>query len=93
MLQIQNSHLNPEQAFLRSNEYSILNNGSKKSSISFDLKTVIKIPSNVDAYIQLNSFKFMNAFYNVNTTNNQFYFSLNEGIENIAVLFTIEISI
>jgi hypothetical protein len=74
-----NTILNPEQIFLRSSEYTILNNGTKKSDISFNLKTLIKIPNNVDAFVQLDSFKCMNTFYNINSTNNIFYFSVNGG--------------
>jgi hypothetical protein len=88
-----NSHLNPEQVFLRSNEFSILNNGSKKSSITFNLKTKIVIPRNVDAYIQLNSFKYFNAFYNINSSNNNFYFSLNGGGQNIETVYVLQIPI
>jgi hypothetical protein len=88
-----NSHLNPEQVFLRSNEYSILYNGSKKSSIRFNLKNKITIPSNVDSYIQLNSFKYFNAFYNINTSNNNFYFSLAGAGEIIDTVYLITIPI
>jgi hypothetical protein len=88
-----NAHLNPQQVFLKSNEYTILNNSSKKSSITFDLKTSINIPLNVDAYIQLNSFKFINSFYNINSTNNNFYFSLNGGVEDINIIYEINIPI
>jgi hypothetical protein len=90
---LHNTNLNPQQVFLRSNEYTILNNDTKKSSISFDLKTLIKIPNNVDAYIQINSFKFMNAFYNINASNNILYFSLNGGGETLATIYEIEIPI
>jgi hypothetical protein len=88
-----NTNIAPQQIFLKSSEYSILNNGSKKSSISFELKTKIIIPRNVDCYIQLTSFNYINAFYNVNTTNNQFYFSLNGGGENINTIYNITIPI
>jgi len=78
---IHNTILNPQQLFLKSNE-GRLNNSTKKSSISFELKNVITIPNNVDAYIQLNSFKFINAFYNISSTNNIFYYSVSTmGIE------------
>ena len=69
-----NTQLNPQQIFLKSNE-GISNNSTKKSSISFELKNHITIPTNIDAYIQLNSYKFVNSFYNINTTNNIFYYS------------------
>jgi hypothetical protein len=88
-----NTNIAPQQIFLKSSEYSILNNGSKKSSISFELKTKINIPRNVDCYIQLTSFNYINAFYNVNTTNNEFYFSLNGGGENLNTIYNITIPI
>lgn len=85
------SHLNPEQIFLRSNEYTILNNSTKKSSISFNLKKAVRIPLNVDCFIQLTSFKFTNAFYNVNSNNNMLYFSLNGSGETLSTIYIVEI--
>lgn len=72
---IHNTQLNPQLIFLKSNE-GILNNANKKSSVSFELKNIIQIPNNIDAYIQLNSFKFINSFYNINSSNNIFYYSI-----------------
>jgi len=77
---LHNTTIPPQQIFLRSNEYTILKNGNMKSNIFFELKNYIKIPNNVDAYLQLNSFKFINAFYNVSTSNNIFYYSLSGSI-------------
>lgn len=71
---LHNTTLQPEQIFLKSNDYTALFNGSHKSYISFQLKTPIIIPNNIDAYIQLTNFKFTNAFYNVDSTNNVFYY-------------------
>lgn len=73
---LHNSTLLPEQVYLKSNDYTTLINGTDKSYISFELKTPINIPSNIDAYVQLTSFKFTNAFYNVDSTNNVFYYHI-----------------
>jgi hypothetical protein len=83
MVLLHNSYLNPEQIYLKSSEFTTLHNGSAKSHITFELKNSISIPNNVDAYIQLNSFKFTNAFYNVNSNNNIFYYSLSNNINSI----------
>jgi hypothetical protein len=88
---IHNTNIPPQQIFLKSSEYSILNNGSKKSSITFELKTKIIIPRNVDCFIQLTTFNFINAFYNINSTNNKFYFSLNGAGESIESIYNITI--
>ena len=58
-----------------------------KSDISFDLRSKIIIPPNVNCYVQLNTFRFVNSIYNVNTSNNKFYYSVHHsGIyENITV--------
>jgi hypothetical protein len=69
-----NTILYPQQIFLKSNEATSHNN-KKKSDVSFVLKHDIIIPNNVDTYIQLNSFKFINCFYNVNSSNNVLYYS------------------
>ena len=87
---LHNTTIDPQQIFLKSNEYTTLHNGSFKSDVSFELKNNIQIPNNVDAYLQLNSFKFTNAFYNINTGNNIFYYSLSS---NINATLTIQIPI
>lgn len=83
-----NTTIFPQQIFIKSNDYTILKNDKMKSDITFELKNFINIPNNVDAYIQLNSFKFMNAFYNINSTNNKFYYSISPNITTI-LSFTI----
>ncbi len=83
-----NTTIFPQQIFIKSNDYTILKNDKMKSDITFELKNFIHIPNNVDAYIQLNSFKFMNAFYNINSTNNKFYYSISPNITTI-LSFTI----
>ena len=83
-----NTTIFPQQIFIKSNDYTLLKNDKMKSDITFELKNFINIPNNVDAYIQLNSFKFMNAFYNINSTNNKFYYSISPNITTI-LSFTI----
>ena len=87
---LHNTTIDPIQIFLKSNEYTTLHNGSFKSDVSFELKNNINIPNNVDAYLQLNSFKFTNAFYNISSQNNMFYYSLSS---NINTILTIQIPV
>lgn len=85
--------LNPVQIILKSSQGK-LNNASKKSSISFELNQNIVIPNNVDAYIMLKSLKFINSFYNINTTNNTFYYSVDSVIGlGIVDIYSFEIPI
>lgn len=67
----------PTTIFLNSAN-GILTNGSLKSDISFPLKNHIKIPGNVDCYLRLSTFKFTNVFYNINSNNNVFYYSVDD---------------
>ena len=84
---LHNTTLPPTTIFLKSNESTTILNGSLKSDIVYELKNKINIPNNVDAYIQLNTFKFINAFYNVNSSNNKFYVSmLKSGVSNDVVI-------
>jgi hypothetical protein len=70
--------IDPKQIILKSSQGN-KRNGSKNSSISFELNQTIVVPNNVDCFIQLQSFKFVNSFYNVNSTNNTFYYSRDTG--------------
>ena len=87
---LHNTTIDPQQIYIKSNEYTTLHNGSFKSDVSFELKNTIIIPNNVDAYVMLNSFKFTNAFYNISTVNNMFYYSLSS---NINTILTIQIPV
>ena len=49
----------------------------------FQLRSRINIPSNINAYIQLSTFKFSNVFYNVSEFNNVFAYSLSTDISDI----------
>ena len=71
--------IDPIQIILKSSQGNKKNN-SKNSSLSFELNETIVVPTNVNCYIQVESFKFLNSFYNINTTNNIFYYSMNFGI-------------
>jgi len=66
------------QIILKSNQ-GRQKNGSMKSSLSFELNQTILVPNNVDCYIQLESLKFVNSFYNINYSNNAFYYSIDTG--------------
>lgn len=70
--------IDPKQIILKSSQGN-KRNGSKNSSISFELNETIVVPNNVDCFLQLQSFKFVNSFYNVNSTNNTFYYSRDTG--------------
>ena len=63
---------------LRSNEYTYAINNIG-SHLLFELEEKIHLPNNVDAYINIDSFKFTNAFYIVNEYNNVFQFGLASG--------------
>ena len=70
--------INPIQIILKSNQGN-QKNGSMKSSLHFDLNQTILVPNNVDCYVQLESFKFVSSFYNINSTNDTFYYSIDTG--------------
>ena len=72
---LQTSIIPPSTIFLKSNDATSLINGSMKSDVSFDLRNKITIPANVNCYVQLNTFRFVNSIYNVNSSNNKFYVS------------------
>lgn len=71
---IANTLLPPTTIFLQSNSATTLLNGTMKSNISYDLTKKIVIPPNVRCYISLNTFRFVNAMYNINLNNNKFYY-------------------
>lgn len=73
---LHNTILFPQTIFLRSSDATLLINEDLKSDILFELKNAIQIPNNIDGYIQLNNFKFINSFYNINANNNIFYYTL-----------------
>ena len=63
--------IDPMQIILKSSQ-GIKKNGSKNSSISYELNQTIVVPGNVNCYIQLESIKYVNSFYNVTLSNNDF---------------------
>ena len=67
--------INPVYLTLKSNESTYALN-DKKSHLEFELYRPIKVNSNVDIYLSVESFKFTNSIYNVNQYHNIFYFSL-----------------
>ena len=48
---LHNSIIPPSTIFLKSNDATTLVNGSMKSDISFDLRSKIIIPPNVNCYV------------------------------------------
>lgn len=60
-----NTILKPEIISLKSNEYTQLYNGKDKSDILFQLHKPIKVNNNVNIYINLGMFRFVNSFYNI----------------------------
>jgi hypothetical protein len=70
-----NTTLLPQQIFLNSLFNTVSYNDTMKSDILFELEEPIIIPSNVDCFVQINTFKFFNTFYNVTESNNIFYYN------------------
>ena len=73
---LHNTTIPPTTIFLKSNQATNKINGTLNSDIVYELKNKIIIPNNVDCYISTNQFKFINAFYNVNSTCNKFYYTV-----------------
>lgn len=63
---------------LRSNDYTYAINNIN-SHLLFEMEEKINLPGNVDSYLNIDSFKFTNAFYIVNEYNNVFQFGLASG--------------
>jgi len=74
MSNIQNNTPIPTQLItLRSREYTALYNGEDNSDILFQLSQTINVPPNVDIYVSLNVFRFINGMYNVPNSSHIFY--------------------
>lgn len=74
MSSIQNNTLHPTQMVtLRSREYTQLLNGEDNSDILFQLDQMISVPPNVDVYVTLQVFRFINGMYNIPNTSHIFY--------------------
>lgn len=69
------SYNDPVYLTLSSNNYTTANNNIK-SNLIFELQRPIICNSNVNVYVNVESFKFTNSIYNVNQYNNVFYFGL-----------------
>lgn len=67
--------ITPLYICLKSTDYTTLNN-QYNSYITFELYRPISIESNVDMWLQVESFKFTNSIYNVNIYSNIFYYGL-----------------
>lgn len=60
---------------LRSNDYTY-NINNIGSNLLFEMEESVRLPSNVESYVNIDSFKFTNAFYIINEYNNVFQFGL-----------------
>lgn len=69
------SYNDPVYLTLSSNNYTTAIN-NLKSDLIFELQRPIVCSSNVNVYMNVESFKFTNSIYNVNQYNNIFYFGL-----------------
>lgn len=79
MSSISGNTLHPTQLVtLRSREYTSRLNGDDNSDIFFQLDQPIIVPPNVDMYVTLNVFRFINGMYNVpNSSHILFWRTLN----------------
>ena len=67
------SDIHPAYINLQSNSYTTKNG---LSSYVFELNRTIYSRSNVDMLLSVDSFKFTNSFYNIDSFNNNLYFTL-----------------
>jgi hypothetical protein len=65
----------PIIVYLRSSNYSSITDHDK-NNLRFDLNAPIESPPNVEVLVSLHSFSFTNSFYNINTNNCNFYYTI-----------------
>lgn len=70
---LQNTILPSQMVTLRSREYTQLLNGEDNSDMLFQLSQPINVPPNVDVFVTLNVFRFINGMYNVPNSSHIFY--------------------
>jgi hypothetical protein len=70
---INNTLHQTQMVTLRSREYTQRLNGDDNSDILFQLSQPINVPPNVDIYVTLNVFRFINGMYNVPNSSHIFY--------------------
>lgn len=70
---INNTLHQTQMVTLRSREYTQRLNGEDNSDILFQLSQAINVPPNVDIYVTLNVFRFINGMYNVPNSSHIFY--------------------
>ena len=82
MSSISGNTLHPTQLLtLRSREYTTLLNGEDNSDIFFQLDQPIIVPPNVDIYVTLNVFRFINGMYNIPNSSHILYWrTLKSGV-------------
>lgn len=54
--------------------------------VSFPLRVPVVVPSNMDCYVQLSAFRYVNIFYNIDSHNCVLYYSLSSNINEILSL-------
>ena len=75
MTYVLDTPFNPICVYLRSSDYSSISDFDK-NNLRFDLNVPIESPPNMDVLVSLHSFSFTNSFYNINTNNNNFYYTV-----------------
>lgn len=78
---VHNTYLAPMSIYLDSalgNHETDLGN-----RVSFPLRTPVVVPQNMDCYVQLSAFRYVNIFYNIDAHNCVFYYSLSSDISEI----------
>jgi len=75
MTYVLDTPFNPICVYLRSSDYSSISDFDK-NNLRFDLNVPIESPPNMDVLVSLHSFSFINSFYNINTNNNNFYYTV-----------------
>lgn len=71
-----NTIIKPEIIAIKSNEYTQLYNGNDKSDILFQLQRAIKVNNNVNIYLNLGMFRFVNSFYNIPSSSNVLHYKM-----------------
>jgi hypothetical protein len=74
-------YMAPQSIHIQNDQGIPLN--TKGSSVRFQLRDAIIVPSNVDGYIRLGSLRYSNVFYNIDNHNNLLYYSLSNDITTV----------
>lgn len=77
---INNTQHQTQMVTLRSREFTQQLNGSDNSDILFQLSQAINVPPNVEIYVTLNVFRFINGMYNVPNSSHILYWRTLNGV-------------